>query len=267
MLRFRSTRSCSCSLTRGEGTHGASRPRAVTSRNAAPRRWAPEASFQEVPGGRGPWTGEVRVGVGTTEPTASFPRSRGQGPERTQRPGSPDPGTAAPLGPRLLRQVGWATCPLQPSSRKPAPPRSPSRQVTQPRSNFVEPTGAAESCEERCGCRTGSDGVRSWAHRRLLSCLLCDWPHHFTSPSWTFLNLRGTRACVPTPEGCWRAQMITPVKTLGRHPPETTGKMRHKHATVLSSPGTRGNEGHGPGRREASPVTAPFTPQETFWAQ
>lgn len=87
--------------------------------------------------------------------------------------------------------------------------------------------------------------------------------------------IRGTRACVPTPEGCWRAQMITPVNArqapgeAGRftHLPETTGKMRHKHATVLSSPGTRGNEGHGPGRREASPVTAPFTPQETFWAQ
>lgn len=112
---------------------------------------------------------------------------RGQGPERTQRSGSPDPGPAAPLGPRLLRQVGWATCPLQPSSRKPAPPCSPSRQVTQPRSNFVEPTGAAESCEERYGWRTGSDGVGSWAHRRLLSCLLCDCGH-ITSPLWAGLS-------------------------------------------------------------------------------
>ena len=114
MLRFRSTRSCSCSLTRGEGARGASRARAVTSRSPAPHRWAPEASFQEVPGGRGPWTGEVRVGVGTTEPTASFHVLRGQGPERTRRPGSPGPGPAAPPGPRLLRQVGWATRPSSP---------------------------------------------------------------------------------------------------------------------------------------------------------
>ena len=148
MLRFRSTRSCSCSLTGwGGGAHGAARPREVTSRSppGIGGRPAPPG-----PSGRGPWSGAEAGKWGQAG------RGEAGGHRRADRllpllsTGREDPAGRAPLARapvpgepgslRLLHQVGWTTCPSCPHTRGLPLLASPFRQP----GVAEEPTGPSE---------------------------------------------------------------------------------------------------------------------------